>query len=103
MTYKKRTFGRKFCLLLLTMLFTISLLVYAGTRLVYAVPKPDPSPQNRLIKQVIVNQGDTLWSLIKENYAYSGDIRKAIYEVQQINNLKTAAISPGEILFIPIE
>ncbi|MCL1817121.1 MAG: LysM peptidoglycan-binding domain-containing protein [Clostridiales bacterium] len=57
--------------------------------------------ENRPMQAVVVDQGDSLWSLVQKHYDYKGDIRKAIYEVRQINNLKDAIIVPGQVLQIP--
>jgi len=50
---------------------------------------------------VYVLEGDTLWSLVEEYYDYRGDIRAAIYEVEQINGIDNALIRQGEIIYIP--
>ena len=53
---------------------------------------------------VIVIQGDTLWSLAKKHGNSKKDIRKIIYEIQNINGLKSSEyIHPGQILKIPID
>ncbi|MCL1873088.1 MAG: hypothetical protein FWF85_03115 [Clostridiales bacterium] len=100
MTYKKKALGRIVCLLLLSLFLGLT---FGVSLRAYTNPGYEAGQQSRIIKRVIVNQGDTLWGLIEENYSYSGDIRKAIYEVQKINNLQTAIINPGEVLYIPLE
>ncbi|MHB1391817.1 MAG: LysM peptidoglycan-binding domain-containing protein [Clostridia bacterium] len=47
-----------------------------------------------------VEEGDTLWSLSK---SYSGemDIRDYISRVMDINDLHSAKIMPGELLYFP--
>lgn len=58
----------------------------------------------RPMSEVIVSDGDTLWTLVKEYRPnYKGDIRRAIYEIQKINDLKGAKLYPGQILKIPIQ
>lgn len=55
------------------------------------------------IVEVTVSDGDTLWSLIKEyNSAYCGDMNKAVYTVQQLNDLNSACIYQGQTIKIPI-
>ena len=52
---------------------------------------------------VIVDQGDSLWGLIKEyNPNYNGDMRKMVREVSQLNGLGSVAIYPGDVIVIPI-
>ena len=53
------------------------------------------------LRPVYVLSGDTLWSLVEEYYDYEGDIRKAVYEVEQINNIDNGMICAGEIIYIP--
>lgn len=49
---------------------------------------------------VIVKDGDTLWN-IAQNYTNGKDIRKTIYEIERINNIKKSIIYPGQQLKIP--
>lgn len=51
---------------------------------------------------VYVHEGDTLWSIVEENYAYSGDIRAAIHEVKCINHMKSSELAAGEVIFVPV-
>jgi LysM repeat protein len=52
-------------------------------------------------RTVVVNKGDTLWNIIKNNCSNYGDIRKAIFDVQKVSNLESANITPGQIIKIP--
>lgn len=51
-------------------------------------------------KYVSVAAGDTLWG-IASRYKNSEDIRKYIYKIKKINNLKTSMIYEGEVIKIP--
>ena len=53
--------------------------------------------------QVLVQEDDTLWNII-ETYNPNADInmRTAIHEVYEINNMDGADINPGDILQIPV-
>ena len=42
---------------------------------------------------------DTLWSIVVRSYA--GDVREAIWELQQRNHLASSTITPGEKLVLP--
>ncbi len=53
------------------------------------------------MKPIMVQSGDTLWQLVAEHCYYQGDIRRAIYDVKQMNGLKSADIYPGQILYMP--
>lgn len=47
-----------------------------------------------------VEEGDTLWNL-STNYSGGMDIRDYISEVMDINDLSSANIKPGELLYFP--
>jgi LysM repeat protein len=46
-----------------------------------------------------VQQYDTLWSIAQKRYG--GDIRDAIWKIQQANHLNGTGIAPGERLVLP--
>ena len=46
-----------------------------------------------------VKYGDTLWSIASEHYA--GDVRSAIWRVQERNGIRGATIVPGQKLRLP--
>lgn len=52
-------------------------------------------------KEVIcytVSQGETLWSIAKQYIDEKTDIRKYIYEIEQLNNMETATIYAGQTI-----
>lgn len=57
----------------------------------------------RSYKQVIIQDGDNLWNLIESYNPGAGiDVRNAIYDVYEINDISACDIKPGETIFIPI-
>ena len=42
---------------------------------------------------------DTLWSIAQSHYG--GDVRNAIWQIQQVNHLGGSGIAPGERLLLP--
>ncbi|MGY1987313.1 LysM peptidoglycan-binding domain-containing protein [Blastococcus sp. SYSU DS0669] len=50
--------------------------------------------------QVIVEPGDTLWS-IAGAVAEGRDVRDVIVDIRQLNRLDTAQITPGQVLLLP--
>lgn len=50
---------------------------------------------------VYIVDGDTLWDLVDKYYDYQGDIREAIYEVKEINNIKGSVLQAGQVIYIP--
>ncbi len=63
----------------------------------------DDFNSERKLQKVTVQSGDSLWTLVEENYNYQGDIRKAIYEVKQINAIDNEIIKPGQVILIPVD
>jgi nucleoid-associated protein YgaU len=47
----------------------------------------------------VVRAGETLWQIAEANYA--GDVRAAIWRIQERNGLATSTIQPGETLVLP--
>lgn len=83
------------CTAVLVLLIIIGMLLFGG------FDKANGVDTGRPMNSVVVCRGDTLWNLVQEHYAYDGDIRKAVYEVKQLNGLKNAYIIPGQVLQIP--
>ena len=54
------------------------------------------------VQPVYIQEGDTLWAICKEYLKDDMDIRQYIDEVIRYNNLKSAMIKPGQIIFLPI-
>ena len=57
-------------------------------------------------KSLIISNGDTLWSIAKEeknnnDYFKNKDIRDVVYELKCINNLNDSNLKIGEKLIIP--
>lgn len=61
------------------------------------------SDKKETYKIVIVQKGDTLWSITSNNCNSYSDIRKAIYEIKKFNNIASADIYPGQELKIPVK
>lgn len=60
--------------------------------------KADEEP---IFETVTVRIGDTLWS-IAEEYSGAGDVRSFVYELKKHNNLKSANLSVGQQILVPI-
>ena len=59
-----------------------------------------------IYKKLYVSNGDTLWSLAKQekqinDYYENKDIRYIVNQIQEINNLQTSALIIGQELLIP--
>jgi hypothetical protein len=52
--------------------------------------------------KVIVQPGDTVWSLVARRAKAGSDVAEAAYEVSSLNHLATGKqLHPGEVLLIP--
>lgn len=58
---------------------------------------------NEPFKEIVINKGDTLWSIALENMPDDYDVRKMVYEIREFNNLDNATIYPGDIIKVPIK
>jgi LysM repeat protein len=48
-----------------------------------------------------VQTGDTLWSIAERYYGDSGDLRRAVWQLRERNELSNATITPGQRLVLP--
>ena len=93
---KNRKIRKGNCLLLLVAAFII--INFCGG---FFEAKADSAEPNLI--PVYVQEGDTLWNIVEENYNYCGDIREAISEVKSINHMTNSDLAIGDIIYIPIK
>ena len=55
-------------------------------------------PQYTIVK---VQSGDTLWSLAKEYGPNNKDVRKVIFDIEQINDINASELQAGMEISIP--
>ncbi len=53
-------------------------------------------------REVVVEQGDTLWAIASNNLPPGYDIRKYVWLLQQENGIDGGAIYPGQIILMPM-
>jgi LysM repeat protein len=77
----------------------VKLLAIAGAALLLwtVVARPSGAHGDKTVYRV--QAYDTLWTIASEHYG--GDVRQAIWEIQQANHLSGATIHPGERLVLP--
>lgn len=46
----------------------------------------------------VVRPADTLWSIAARSYA--GDTREGVWELEQRNHLRSATLTPGQVLIL---
>ena len=75
-------------------------LVIAGLALLIwsAIARPSGAHGHRTTYRV--QPYDTLWTIASSHYG-GGDVRDAIYQIQNANHLAGAGIQPGETLVLP--
>lgn len=93
---KAKKLRKGHCLLLLVAAFII--INFCGG---FFEAKADSAEPNLI--PVYVQEGDTLWSIVEENYNYSGDIRAAISEVKSINHMRNSNLAIGDVIYVPIK
>ena len=85
----------------LAVVISIMILIFAGYSIIGATQAQ--AAAIRTYKQVTIQDGDNLWNLVE---AYNPDahidIRDAIYDIYEINDISESDIRPGETIFIPI-
>ena len=52
------------------------------------------------VQSVVVQQGDTLWSIARD-VAGSADAREVVDRIQQLNDLHGTVLQPGQVLELP--
>lgn len=52
---------------------------------------------------VKVQPGDTIWQIAQRNTQSPKDIRCLVYEIREVNNLKSVYILPGQEIKIPAD
>lgn len=52
--------------------------------------------------EVTVQKGDTLWSIAGRYLGDGMDRRKAVYEIEVLNELESDNIYPGQVIRIPV-
>lgn len=63
-----------------------------------AIPKNGPE-----VLDVVVEENETLWEIASRHTDSTVDIRKTIYDIQQLNHITNPGdIQPGQIIKIPV-
>ena len=77
----------------------VKIFIIAGTALLLwsVVARPSGAHGHKVTYRV--QAYDTLWTIAAAHY--SGDVRNAIWEIQNANHLASAGIRPGQMLVLP--
>ncbi len=70
-------------------------LLIAGIALGAARPTSGAAPETRYV----VRAGDTLWAIAAGRY--DGDVREAIWRIEERNGIHGSTLQPGDVLMLP--
>ena len=80
------------------MLALVALVLICSPLFAWSVSRPNSVVP---VARVIVQQGDTLWSIAREYGPAREDVRRIVYRIKQANRLDTSLIHPGDVLLVP--
>ncbi|MCG8499250.1 MAG: LysM peptidoglycan-binding domain-containing protein [Firmicutes bacterium] len=84
--------------------FIASILIAAGIIIVFLLNQtPVQGKAQRDYIHFHVTAGDTLWHIARQYNPNGEDIRAFIYKIMTENNMKTAMLSPGQKIKIPVQ
>ena len=78
-------------------LLLIFVAVWAGVRVAHAGTDGSVYTGHKYV----VSSGDTLWSIAAHEYGADVDLRRAAYEIRDVNHLDDSTVSPGDRLTLP--
>ena len=96
--YRRKKALRKKVLMVGVLVMLITFLT-CNMILVFAKSTEDDSI---MYSTVVVEEGDTLWSIAKENFPES-DPRDIIQDIRDINGIDTHTIYAGMVLHVPVD
>ena len=85
------------CIILIIVLI---IMILSGFKQNYG-RKTRPSSTIDSYTTYVVEKGDTVWGVARKHPGKYSDIRKFIYAIEQINEIKASIIYPGQELKIP--
>lgn len=85
---------------LLAMVLTLALGVAIGSWLGPLLAGGDGELQLAGVQSVVVQPGDTLWSVAR-GVAGTADVRAVVHRIQQLNGLHGTVLQPGQVLDLP--
>lgn len=85
---------------IIRMTFILSILTITGV-VAFNVISTAFARECASVSEVVVASGDTLWSIACEHNSNDEDIRRFVDRIVKYNNLESAGIRAGDILYIP--
>ena len=84
----------------LIVIITLSMMSLLGSLATGVSAKGETGAVSR---EYVVKKGDTLWTIAKEYNDNRKDIRRYIYEIMEVNCMKSPDLLPGQVILIPPE
>jgi hypothetical protein len=82
-------------------LICIMTIVFAGYSIVGAADAQ--ATDVRTYRQVVIQEDDNLWNLVERyNPDANINVRDAVYDIYEINDIDADDIQPGDTIFVPI-
>ena len=78
-------------------LLFIFIAVWAGVRVAHAGTDASLYAGH----EYVVKSGDTLWTIAGRQYGADADVRHAVFEIRQANQLRRSTVAPGQHLTLP--
>lgn len=97
--------GRLFLLGLPALLATallVAAITFAGAALFNQAQASTGDTAGVQAEQVTVTQGDTLWSIASAAQTET-DVQQLITQIAELNDLDSAQLEPGQVLFVPAD
>ncbi len=84
------------------LLLVLCIFFILGSVIVKGENSEQVTPENKYFTNITIEKGDTVWDIAKENIdrGHYDSINEYIYEIRQLNELKSDTIYEGEQLTI---
>ncbi|MCT4565177.1 MAG: LysM peptidoglycan-binding domain-containing protein [Maledivibacter sp.] len=87
---------------MLSMIFIMVILFFTISSMLALINRVEGYQEPEYI-EVVVQSGDTVWDIARELSPKHKDVRRSIYEIGIINDLRSYDIFPGQVIRIPME
>jgi hypothetical protein len=88
-------------LIITTFIFTITFVMFMQVNAVSNDSKDAHLNDTSYKQQIVVLQGDTLWGIARTHLPEQTDIRKYIYQITVLNELKGHILHEGQLIVLP--
>ena len=79
----------------------ISIVMFIGVLSIFEVKADTAGIKPEIVAQVVVQSGDSIWSIARSSYGNDVDIRKACYYIKEFNGLSDNVLTNGQTIMIP--